>query len=80
MRESIMRIQTFLPASAAAVLLAACANSGERHPGVLPPYATKDRISDEAIRADFDSMEALQTRLALLNGYGVVPTSNYHWA
>ena len=80
MRESIMRIQTFLVASAAAVLLAACANSGERRLGVLPPYAAKDRITDEAIRADFDSMETLQTRLALLNRNGIVPTSNYHWA
>ena len=75
-----MRIQTFLTAVTAAVLLAACANSGEKRPGVLPPYAAPDRITEQAIRADFDSMETLQNRLALLNRNGAVPTSNYHWA
>ena len=75
-----MRIQTLICASAAAVLLAACANSGEKRAGVLPPYAQQDRITDQAIRADFESMEALQARLALLNRNGQVPTSNYHWA
>lgn len=75
-----MRIQTILIAMTAAVLLAACANSGEKRPGVLPPYAAPDRITDQAIRADFDSMETLQNRLALLNRNGAVPTSNYHWA
>lgn len=75
-----MRLQPLLTLIASALLLSACANSGEKRPGVLPPYSAKDRITDEAIRADFDSMEALQTRLALLNRNGQVPTSNYHWA
>ena len=75
-----MRLQPLLTLIASALLLSACANSGEKRPGILPPYAAKDRITDEAIRADFDSMEALQTRLALLNRNGQVPTSNYHWA
>ena len=75
-----MRLNTVLAAIAAGLLLAACANSGEKRAGVLPPYAAPERITDQAIRADFESMETLQNRLALLNRGGAVPTSNYHWA
>ncbi len=75
-----MKPNSVLAAIAAALLLAACASSGEKRAGILPPYAAKDRITDEAIRADFESIETLQTRLALLNRGGTVPTSNYHWA
>ena len=69
-----MRIQSILTAMTAAVLLAACANSGEKRSGVPPPYAAPDRSTEQAIRADFGSMETLQNRLALLNRDGAVPT------
>ena len=47
---------------------------------MLPPYAAKDRITDEAMRADFNAIERLQGRPATLNRSGTVPTSNYHWS
>ena len=47
---------------------------------MLPPYAAKDRITDEAMRADFNAIESLQGRPATLNRNGTVPTSNYHWS
>ena len=63
-----------------AALLAACASDGPRRPGPLPPYAAPDRVTDEAVRADFAAIEAMQLRLAVLNREGRVPTSDYAWA
>jgi hypothetical protein len=63
-----------------AALLAACASDAPRRPGPLPPYAAHDRITEEAVRADFAAIDATQTRLALVNRDGRVPTSNYAWA
>ena len=59
--------------------LAACTHSGMLRPGALPPYAAPDRITEQAINADYESIEMLQLRLALLNRNGAVPTSNYNW-
>ncbi|HEY4370852.1 MAG TPA: hypothetical protein VGN52_02860, partial [Burkholderiales bacterium] len=64
----------------AALLVAGCTSSGALHPGALPPYAAPDRITEQAINADYESIEMLQLRLALLNRNGAVPTSNYNWA
>ena len=75
-----MRVSESICIIAVALLLAACTASGERRAGVVPPYASGDRITDEAIRADFESIETLQSRLARLNRAGAVPTSNYHWS
>jgi len=77
--ETSMRTRTLM-ACGAALILAACANSGARRPGVIPPYAASERITEQAINADFESIEVLQSRLALLNRDGRVPTSSYHWA
>ena len=77
--ETSMRTRTLM-ACGAALILAACANSGMKRPGVIPPYAAPDRITEQAINADFESMEVLQLRLALLNRDGKVPTSDYNWA
>jgi len=79
MMQMHMTLRTLLGVGAALVL-AACTHSGAQRPGVIPPYAADDRISEQAIRADFESMEVLQLRLARLNRDGQVPTSNYHWA
>ena len=75
-----MRVFESFFVCAAALLLAACTASGEKRAGVVPPYASGDRITDEAIRADLESIETLQSRLAQLNRGGAVPTSNYHWS
>jgi len=75
-----MRVFESICILAAVLVLAACTASGERRAGVVPPYASGDRITDEAIRADFESIETLQSRLARLNRAGAVPTSNYHWS
>ncbi|MDB5806438.1 MAG: hypothetical protein JWN73_3760 [Betaproteobacteria bacterium] len=69
-----------LTALGAALLLGACTQSGSLRPGALPPYAAPDRITEQAINTDYESIEMLQTRLALLNRNGAVPTSNYNWA
>lgn len=75
-----MKVSGILGICIAAMLLVGCTASGARRAGVVPPYASVDRITDEAIRADFESIEALQSRLAMLNRNGAVPTSNYHWS
>ncbi|MBL8376543.1 MAG: OmpA family protein [Burkholderiales bacterium] len=75
-----MNTTRLLSLLALAVLAGACVDGGMRRPGMLPPYAAPDRVTDEAMRADLASMETLQQRLALLNRGGTVPTSNYHWA
>ena len=77
--RTLSKLRT-LSTAAAALVLAACTHSGAQRPGVIPPYAADDRISEQAINADFESMEVLQLRLARLNRDGQVPTSNYHWA
>jgi outer membrane protein OmpA-like peptidoglycan-associated protein len=77
--ETRMKIRTLM-ACAAAMFAVACTSSGSLRPGAMPPYAAPDRITEDAIHTDYDSIEMLQLRLALLNRNGAVPTSNYNWA
>lgn len=62
------------------LLLAACAGERIIRAPVVPDtlHAVAERISDEAIRADRQVIEALRTRLRRLNESGNWPMDDYH--